>query len=54
MRVRIKILDGVELFAGADQLDRLAGDGAHRKRRAAAAIAVDAGEHDAGEVERAR
>ena len=45
----IEILQRVELFAGADQLDRLAGDRAHRQRRAAAAIAVDAGEHDAGE-----
>ena len=58
MRDGIEILQRVELFAGADQLDRLAGDGAHRQRRAAAAVAVDAGEHDAGEadalVERAR
>ena len=48
---RIEILDGVEFFAGADQLDRLAGDRAHRQRRAAAAVAVDAGEHDAGEAD---
>ena len=54
----IEILQRVELFAGADQLDRLAGDRAHRQRGAAAAVAVDAGEHDAGQahalVERAR
>ncbi len=31
------------------QLDRLAGDGAHRERGAATAVAVDAGEHDACE-----
>ena len=51
MRGRIEILERVEFFAGADQLDRLAGDGAHRQRRAAAAVAVDAGEHDAGEAD---
>ncbi len=33
------------------QLDRLAGDGAHRERRAAAAIAVDAGQDDAGDAD---
>ena len=58
MRVRMEILERVHALAGADQLDRLAGDGAHRERGAAAAVAVDAGEHDAGEadalVERAR
>ena len=48
---RIEILERVELFAGADQLDRLAGDRAHRQRGAAAAVAVDAGEHDAGEAD---
>ena len=40
---RIEILDRVEFFAGADQLDRLAGDRAHRQRGAAAAVAVDRG-----------
>ena len=49
--LRIEILDGVELFAGADELDRLAGDRAHRQRGAAAAVAVDPGQHDAGEIE---
>ena len=39
----------IELLADADQLDRPAGDGAHRQRRAAARIAVDAGQHDAGD-----
>ena len=33
------------------QLDRLAGDGAHRERRAAAAVAVHAGQHDAGDAD---
>ena len=58
MRAGIEILQRIHALAGADQLDRLAGDRAHRQRRAAAAVAVDAGEHDAGEadalVERAR
>ncbi len=51
---RMKILDGVEFLAGADELDRLAGHRAHRQRGAAAAVAVDPRQHDAGEVERAR
>ena len=42
-------LEGVELLAGAQQLDRAAGDRPHGKRRAAARVAVDAGQHDAGE-----
>ena len=55
---RIEILQRIEPLAGAHQLDRLAGDRAHRERGAAAPITVDAGEHDAGQpdplVERAR
>ena len=43
----IEIVQRVHLLADADQLDRLAGDGAHRQRRAATAVAVDAGQHDA-------
>ena len=39
----------IELFADAQELDRRAGDRAHGKRRAAARIAVDAGQDDAGE-----
>src|SRR6185437_13554932 len=35
----MEILERIDLFAGADELDRLAGDGAHRERRAAAAVA---------------
>ena len=58
MRCGWKSSSASMLLAGAHQLDRLAGDGAHGERRAAAAVAVDAGEHDAGEpdalVERAR
>ena len=41
-------LERVELFAGAEELDRRAGDRAHRERRAAAPIAVGAGQDDAG------
>ena len=36
----------------ADELDRLAGHVAHRERRAAARIAVELGEHHAGERQR--
>ena len=51
MRAGMEILERVHLLAGAEELDRLAGDGAHRERRAAAAVAVDAGEHDAGDAD---
>jgi hypothetical protein len=51
MRFGVEVLQRVELLAGADQLDRLAGDRAHRQRRAAAAVAVDAGQHDAGDAD---
>ena len=48
----------VELLAGAGELDRLAGHLAHRERGAAARIAVELGQDDAGErqplAERAR
>ncbi len=36
-------------LAGAEELDRQAGDRAHGERRAAAGVAVGAGEHQAGE-----
>ena len=51
MRSGWKSLERIHLLAGADELDRLAGDGAHRKCRAAAAVAVDAGEDDAGDAD---
>jgi hypothetical protein len=51
MRSGMEFLQRVHLFAGADQLDRLAGDGAHGQRRAAAAIAVHAGQHEAGDAD---
>ena len=44
-------LDLVELFAGADELDGLAGHGLDGQRRAASCVAVELGEHDAGNVE---
>ena len=46
-------LEGVGLFAGADELDGLAGDVADGERRAAAGVAVHLGEDDAGEAEAA-
>ena len=42
-------LQRVDLLAGADELDRLAGDEAHRQRRATARIAVHPGQHHAGQ-----
>ncbi len=47
----MKILQRIHFFAGADQFYRLAGDGAHGQRRAAASVAVDAGQHDAGNAD---
>ena len=47
----MELLQRVDLLADADELDRLAGDGAHRQRRAAARIAVHAGQDDAGDAE---
>ena len=44
-------LDLVELFAGADEFDGLAGHGLDGKRRAASCVAVELGEHDAGDVQ---
>jgi hypothetical protein len=44
----MEFLERIHLFAGADQLDRLAGDSPHRQRGTAAAIAVHAGQHQAG------
>ena len=48
----MEFLEGVDLLADADQLDRGAGDGAHRQRRAAAGVAVHPGHHDAGDADR--
>ena len=42
-------VQAVGLFADADELDRLAGDVAHRQRGAAAGIAVGLGQHHAGQ-----
>jgi hypothetical protein len=49
--VGMERLEGVGLFAYADELDGLAGDVADGERRAAAGIAVHFGEDDAGERE---
>ena len=49
--VGVELLEGVHALAEADELDRLAGDRAHRERRAAAAVAVHAGEHDARDAD---
>ena len=46
----VKRLDRADPLAGADEHDRLAGDRAHRQRRAAARVAVDPGQHDAGDA----
>ena len=46
---RIERLKRVGTFAHAEELDRQTGDGAHRERRAAAAVAVRARQHEAGE-----
>ncbi len=47
----MKRLEGVRLFADADELERLPGDRANRKRRAAARIAVHLGEDHAGDAQ---
>ena len=44
-------LEVVELFAGAGELDRLAGDFAEAERRAAARIAVELGQDRAGDAQ---
>ncbi len=48
---RMKIFQRVGLFAGADQFYRFSRDRAHRQRGAAAAVAVDPRQHDAGETD---
>ncbi|CAI8697549.1 hypothetical protein EMIT0111MI5_60374 [Burkholderia sp. IT-111MI5] len=50
--VGVEHLEAVELFGDTDELDRLARDVAHRQRGAAARIAVELGQHDAGERQR--
>ena len=51
MRPGMEFLQRVHFLAGADQLDRLAGDRPHGKRRAAAAVAVHAGQDKAGNAD---
>ena len=50
--IRVKGLELVELFADAGELDRPLRDLAHRERRAAAGVAVELGEDEAGDAER--
>ena len=45
-------LEFVQLFAGAHELDGLAGDGLHAQRRAAARVAVELCEDRAGDLQR--
>ncbi len=47
--VRVEFFQSVNLFAGADQLDGLAGDSPHGQRSTTAAIAINPGQHDAGD-----
>ena len=54
MRSGMERLDHVELFAGADELDGLAGDGLDGERSAAAGVAVELGEHHTVDVQRIR
>ena len=50
-RLRVEGLERVDRLADAGELDRLAGDRAHRQRRAAAGIAVHPGQDHAGQVD---
>ena len=50
-RSGIERLERVDLLAGADELDRHAGHGADRERRAAAGIAIHLGQDQAGDAE---
>ena len=47
----VELLERVDLLAGADEDDRLAGDRAHRQGGAAARVAVDPGQDDAGDAD---
>ena len=47
----VEILQRIPFLADAHELDGLAGDRAHRQRRAAARVAVGAREHDAGDAD---
>ncbi len=46
---RIEEFERFGLFTGTEKLDRQARDGAHRKRSAAASIAIGARQHQTGE-----
>jgi hypothetical protein len=48
----MKRLERVELFSGADVLDRRAGDAEDRERRATPGVTIHFGEHDPGNTQR--
>ena len=48
---RVELVEFVHALADTDQLDRLAGDGAHGEGRTAAAVAVHTGENEAGDAD---
>ena len=50
--VGMELFQRVEMLAGADELDRHAGDGLDRQRRAAAGVAVELGHDHAVEFQR--
>jgi len=50
--IRIKDVEILGFFPGADKFDRHAGDRFHRQRRTAAGIAVELGQHQSRERER--
>lgn len=50
--VGMENIQAVDLFAGTDELDRLAGDVAHAQCGTAAGVAVGLGQHHAGQRQR--
>ena len=51
--IRVKQLEILEPLAAADKRDRDADHGYHRQRRAAARVAIELGQHDAGHADAA-
>ena len=52
--LRVEGLQSIGALTGADELDRQAGDGADRERRATAGVAVELGQDEAGDLGDAR
>ena len=48
--IRVEDLEVLQSFAGGGEQDRLAGHGGHRQRGAAAGVAIELGQHHAGEI----